>query len=195
MKAQALKTVFKEGLYDPDLPHSLHLEQEKVWLLPGRYKVHHVQRKVERCDKVAMTDAQWHTAIDNIPNTLNMTDADWLGKDITITEQADFNKWTIDYKKTSFFESRRHFEVGYKHRNMDRTNTYFENGGVTEDVFGSNRNGRIKKLGSWEFRVNNEGDLIHEEKFLSSNYEVNETVSCLAKRVDFYPPQPQGIIG
>jgi hypothetical protein len=50
----ALRSVVVEGLYDPELPNSIQIELEKLWMLPGRYRIYHVERKVEREDERAV---------------------------------------------------------------------------------------------------------------------------------------------
>jgi hypothetical protein len=63
VKALAMRTVVTHGLYDPELPHCLHVELEKLWLLPGRYRVYHCHKKVERADKKPLTDLPCWTHI------------------------------------------------------------------------------------------------------------------------------------
>jgi hypothetical protein len=177
LKALALRTVVTEGLYDPELPHCLQVELEKIWLLPGRYRIYHIQRTVERMDKEAMTDAQWNDAMDSFPGD---ADHGWFGEYITIEEQPDACKWSCGGEQS--------VEVGYKSVDRGVLDTFFENGGIKWDEFGRDGNGGIDWVESNEWRLTDEGDLVFMWKDIGKDNMGSEVLFIrifLAKRVNF----------
>jgi hypothetical protein len=176
LEVLAFRTVVAEGLYDPELPHCIQVELEKVWLLAGSYQVYHEFTNMERTDKQPIADAQLPALMATFPQ-LPMS-----GQVFTIREHGDLNKWRIiDPFFGTYLVKPGYRDVG----DNDFVNTFFENGGIKEDMLKRDEKGGVGWRGSQEFRLSDEGDLVLVRKRLNKEGTALFTETYLAKRANF----------
>jgi hypothetical protein len=133
LETLAVGAALAHRLDTSDVPDTIKADLERLQRRPGRYRVTHAGRKVERMDGQALTDQQWNLAMDRFNDETEEWQAynigAWMGSHIT--QSADGRTWTVTCPEGEYG-----LVLGLGVIDGGAVvNTYFENGALKGDDF------------------------------------------------------------
>jgi hypothetical protein len=133
LKTLSVGVALEHRLDTSELPDTIKADLERQRQLPGRYRIHHTGRKVERRDGQALTDEQRNLAMERFDDVIGQQHniGAWMDGIIILTQSADGRTWTITDPNGGGDEvlGLGLVEGGIVH------NIYFENGALKQDSF------------------------------------------------------------